>query len=186
VDADHRIRQGSSRSAVPLIGQEGAWRDHDADVGGPWRLVVAALSYAGQLNITEVADRDGCPTCRYSPTVCRTPPMSCRPNLNREPRPCLTRTVASLARRPQFVIELSVLPVADHRPVADVSRGVQRRQRGRRWSSWPKSALQRKLPTRLQAVLTRKAHRKPAPVGPATSGTCPHFGGTSSRCSQRW
>jgi hypothetical protein len=28
-------------------------------------------------------------------------------------------------------------------------------------------------------VLARKAHPKPVPVGPATSGTCPHFGGTS-------
>jgi hypothetical protein len=54
--------------------------------GGPWRLVVGALSYAGQLNIATVADRDGCPTGRYSHTVCRTPPMSCRPNLNREPK----------------------------------------------------------------------------------------------------
>jgi hypothetical protein len=95
-----------------------AWRDPRRRRGGPLASHRRRASYAGQLNIIAVVDRDRCPTWEVVRTRCEnTTGMSCRPNLNREPRPCLIRTVASLARRPQFVIELSVLAVADHRPV---------------------------------------------------------------------
>jgi hypothetical protein len=80
VDADHRIRL--ERSAVPLIGQEG--------LGGittpTWWSLASRRRRALVRRATQ--HRHGrrprrLPDVRYSHTVCRTPPMSCRPNLNR-------------------------------------------------------------------------------------------------------
>jgi hypothetical protein len=80
VDADHRIRL--ERSAVPLIGQEG--------LGGittpTWWSLASRRRRALVRRATQ--HRHGrrprrLPDVRYSHTVCRTPPMRCRPNLNR-------------------------------------------------------------------------------------------------------
>ena len=116
VDADHRIRQGSSRSAVPLIGQEG--------LGGittpTWWSLASRRRRALVRRATQ--HRHGrrprrLPDVRVFAHGVQdtTDEMSTEPEPG-NPRPCLIRTVASLARGPQFVIELSVLAAADHRP----------------------------------------------------------------------
>ena len=93
-----------------------AWRDHDADV------VVLGVSSSARSRTpgnstsprssTETAARRAVFAHGVQDT---TDEMSTEPEPG-NPRPCLIRTVASLARGPQFVIELSVLAAADHPP----------------------------------------------------------------------